>query len=441
MLGGAANPARARWAASVFTALVVALAGWIAAQYRQRAQLERQWRSLEGRLTPLPDSLEVLARIAELPEPARERSPQIADALANLAPRLVRSGKTREAEAILRQAVELAPRSGYPRYAYSVLLTHLGRHDAALAELDRARALSPRDPRIALQTGIVQLELHRRAAAEASFRRALALDPALSDAYLGLAYVNNSPARYPRAVAAIRRFNQLRPRAGEGQIMLARLRLDLRQYPQAIAAARAAIAARPADSACWHLLGLATAADPGTAGAAEPAFRRAIDLNPGFPGSHYELGRLCLKKGDAAGAVTELRRALELWPGNGDYHWTLMRALRQAGDEAGATSERRLAQHYTRYRAEQERLSQRIQHHPREVRYYEELARLHLSYGAAERAAHVLRDAIAVAPDNPGLREQLRRAGQAAAPASVTEIPAAAAPGGDEGNGPPRPAQ
>src|SRR5262249_55682772 len=117
MLSGAANPGRVNWAAGAFAAVLVAAAAWIAVQYRQRAHFEQEWRSLQAQLAPPSDPLGVLAGLAELPETARERSPQIASALANLAPRLVRSGQTLEAEAILRQAIEVAPGSGYPHYA------------------------------------------------------------------------------------------------------------------------------------------------------------------------------------------------------------------------------------------------------------------------------------------------------------------------------------
>src|SRR5688500_7851275 len=177
--------------------------------------------------------------------------------------------------------------------------------------------------------------------------------------------------------------------------MLARLHLDLRQFPEAAAAACTALRANPNDAGAWHLLGLAYGVAPDTAAQAVESFTRALRLNPEYPPTHYELGRLLLQQGRVSKAVEELRTAADLWPWNGGHHWTLMQALRRAGDAEGAAREARLASHYTRYKREQKRLSQRIADHPGEVRYHEELARLHLEYGHADRAARILGDALA----------------------------------------------
>lgn len=138
------------------------------------------------------------------------------------------------------------------------------------------------------------------------------------------------------------------------------------------------------------------------------SFRRALRLAPQYAPTHYELGRLLLQQGRVGMAVEELRTAAELWPWNGGYHWTLMQALRRAGDAEGAAREARLASHYTRYKREERRLNQRIADHPGEVRYHEEVARLHLEYGHADRAARILRDALATSPNSSQLQALLR---------------------------------
>ena len=143
------------------------------------------------------------------------------------------------------------------------------------------------------------------------------------------------------------------------------------------------------------------------------SFQRSIALDPGYAGSHYEIGRLLLQAGQVDPAVRALKQAIAIWPGNGNYHWTLMQALRRAGDSEGAEREGRLAAYYTEYKREQKRLSKRIQDRPGVVSYYEELARLHLKYQQPQRAARVLRDALVLSPGSSRLRDLLQTVEQA----------------------------
>jgi tetratricopeptide (TPR) repeat protein len=398
------------------TGLLIGLGVYNAHLFRTLAGLPPRRDALQAQLAPGGDGVSSLAGLASLPPLARERSPEVLDALSRVAARLAQSGNAAAAETVLRRGIEVAPHDGYPHYAYSVFLRQQAKHEHALDQARRAAELSPHDPRITLQLGLAYFDLNRRSEAEAEFRRVLALDPDQSDAYLGLAYVNHTPSRYRKAIEYAHRFTRMRPRANEGHVMLARLYLDLRQYQQALASARTATRLRATDGAAWHLVGLAQAGDPNAKAAqrseAVESFRRAVQLDPDFAVSHYELGRLYLQTGRTGEAIRELREALEIWPGNGSYHWTLMQALRKAGDAEGARREAALARHYTRYKEEQERLSQRIQDHPGSVEYYEELARLHLEYRQNERAARVLRDALAIAPGSPRLRNLMVRAGE-----------------------------
>jgi tetratricopeptide (TPR) repeat protein len=368
----------------------------------------------------------LLAGLAALPPGAHSRAPAVAETLATAAARLAESGSAAEAETLLRRAIEVTPRSGSARYGYAVFLQQAGRLEEALEELERARVFSPDDPRIHFQLGMVHFDRNERAAAEAAFRRALALDPYSSDAYLGLAYVHHTPTRYKDSIRYAQEYNRLRPRSAKGHIMLARLYLDLRQFARAEGEARVAVGLDRADGASWHLLALAEAGAP-TASAeqreeAVESFTRAVTLNPGFPVSHYELGRLLLQLGRTPEAVEALKRAVDLWPGNGDYHWTLMQALRRAEDKEGADREAKLARHYTRYKREQARLDQRIRHAPKQVQHYEQLAALHLEYGQAARAQTVLRAALAIAPGSPSLKRLLERAGAQAGQPSAPPL-------------------
>src|SRR5205807_7016813 len=104
----------------------------------------------------------------------------------------------------------------------------------------------------------------------------------------------------------------------------------------------------------------------------------------------------------------------DLWPQNGSYHWSLAQALRRAGRLQEAEQETRLADQYLNDEREQKRLAQRIRDHPGDVALYQELAALHLAHGRPERAAQILRDALAIDPGSERLQALLREAEQSA---------------------------
>jgi tetratricopeptide (TPR) repeat protein len=61
------------------------------------------------------------------------------------------------------------------------------------------------------------------------------------------------------------------------------------------------------------------------------SFRQAIELRPDFPDAHYNLGVLCLQRGDYDGAIAQLRTALSLQPNDSGTNTTLANALVQKG--------------------------------------------------------------------------------------------------------------
>jgi tetratricopeptide (TPR) repeat protein len=75
---------------------------------------------------------------------------------------------------------------------------------------------------------------------------------------------------------------------------------------------------------------------PSVAGA---EYRRAVALDPAFPGAYYDLGVLLLEQEDAAGASRALEAALRLDAGNAAAHNDLGLALGRMGNADGAAVE------------------------------------------------------------------------------------------------------
>jgi tetratricopeptide (TPR) repeat protein len=393
---------------AVLGLVAVVLAAYDFFLHRRLAGREGDWQRLQAQSRAV-DPLPALVSLATLPDAARARAPELYEAAGALAAQAAQEGDAAAAEAALRRAAERARGSASPALVMGLFFRARGRYDLALTEFARGREAAPLDAQLPLQEGLTYFSMGKRREAEARFQAALALDPVLSDAWLGLAYLHNTPAARPQAIAEAQRFCRLRPRASEGHALLARLDLDAGQPAQALAEGRAATQARPADYAAWFALGTAQAATGDVAGAIK-SLARAAALNPSFAPAQFELGRLSLQQGRREEALRALGAAVALAPDSGEYRWTLAQALRQQGDRETADREARAAAALLAYDREQKRLTKRIQDHPGEVSYYEELAALHLDHGRPERALPVLQTALARTPGSPRLQELLQRA-------------------------------
>jgi len=99
----------------------------------------------------------------------------------------------------------------------------------------------------------------------------------------------------------------------------------------------------PDSFALWNLLG-AAAAQTGKVAIAEKAFRRAAELNPGYPDAYNNLGNIFKDQGRLDEAAASYSRALELKPDFAAAHNNLGNTLRDQGkpDEAAASYSRAL---------------------------------------------------------------------------------------------------
>ena len=153
-------------------------------------------------------------------------------------------------------------------------------------------------------------------AAIREFERAIELDPTYAAAYSGLAdsyillvewQVMPPPEGVPRAKSAVREALRRDSLLAEAHTSLGEVRISE-----------------------WDWVG------------AEQAFRRAIELNPGYPTAHQWYGYFLSKMGRHDEAIAELRRALELDPLSRVIHTELARVFYHARryDSALAAIER-----------------------------------------------------------------------------------------------------
>ncbi len=161
-------------------------------------------------------------------------------------------------------------------------------------------------------------------------------------------------------IAALRRTLASNPHDRRARLELANLLLDARRPARAAEVLAPNVEAGDDDVHTSFAMGTALARTGAfdraeqllaAARAREPSFRMGeIDL---------EVGRMRLRKGDAAGAVEPLRRVVAERPGTVEGRYLLARALAAVGDEAGAARARDEAwREYValpRFRRQQER--------------------------------------------------------------------------------------
>ncbi len=129
----------------------------------------------------------------------------------NLAGVLARLGRTDEAIANFRRAIDLKPGFAPAHGNLALALAAAGRYEEAAGQLELARALDPRAPIVHYNLGMVAAARGRLGEAEAAYRRALELDPAWPEAVNNLGIVLARQGRMREAAAAFTEALRLNP--------------------------------------------------------------------------------------------------------------------------------------------------------------------------------------------------------------------------------------
>jgi protein O-GlcNAc transferase len=170
-----------------------------------------------------------------------------------------------------------------------------------------------------LQAGIIEtlrraVEYHRSGRvieAEALYREVLDQNPAIADArhLLGLVIGRRD---LPGAMGLLRSAVALAPDAGLYLHNMARLARHLRPRNEELLTRRA-LAVEPEPAEAWHSLGALAFVD-GRRELAFGAFRRAVVLDPAFPGPLFDLATEAIGRRMDAGALRLLQRVLAIDP-------------------------------------------------------------------------------------------------------------------------------
>ena len=137
--------------------------------------------------------------------------------LANLAGALARQGRTAEALATMREAVERDPANPGNQFNLGALYAEQGEWAQALQAFERALACDPSSHQALNNVGVVMRELGRLAESEAAFRQVTVLAPGLAFGYYNLGHTLFLQGRYRAALSAYTRGRARDPEANPVQ--------------------------------------------------------------------------------------------------------------------------------------------------------------------------------------------------------------------------------
>jgi tetratricopeptide (TPR) repeat protein len=302
--------------------------------------------------------------VDQLP-PEDERARELADK----AREHFHKGRLKEAEACLREAIELEPERGVWRMNLGITLQALGRTDEALRCFELASRRSPdqAEPRLAAAAAAAALErwsLALKWAEDAtrcqpdldagwacrieSLRRLGRREDAALAFYMSQQHVEQGPAslqamaevlleegKSERAAWCLREALRLEPGLARARIRLAQLAADGGQSHRAVELLTEEVRKHPGDVAAWVAFGDLLVRLRRAPEAAEK-YRRAIELDPDSASARWRLGTLALASRRLDEACAELEMALRLDASNPAPRVELAHARLERGETTEA---------------------------------------------------------------------------------------------------------
>lgn len=209
-----------------------------------------------------------------------------------VAMRLHRQGRLREAEHIYRQILAQDPNEPDALQLLGLIAHDQGRSSEAVELIGRAIAINPSVAAYHNNLGIALRGAGNAEAATDVYRRAIQLQPDYADAHYNLANLLHARGRTDEAIISYRRALELKPNSVNVCSNLAKVFHDQGLWDEAIA-----------------------------------AYQQVLRLDPGSGQAHGHLGFALALQGRIDQAVTSYRRAIQLEPNNPEIHSRLIQTL------------------------------------------------------------------------------------------------------------------
>jgi serine/threonine-protein kinase len=262
---------------------------------------------------------------------ARAQRPRLGIALSGA---LIRNGRTKEAEGILRSLLPQQPQNPNVLIYLGISLDKQMKYVSAEAAYRQAIALAPNFAGAHSNLGMCLADQQKYDAAERACRKAVDLRPDWADGYYFLGYILAKRRKPAAEEEAYRQAITHRPDWAEAYYNLGNAMTRQGKHGEAEAAYRRATELRPNFALAYNNLGMALSQQqkPGVA----EAFRQAIAVQHDFPEAHNNLGMVLADRRRYSEAEAAFRQAIALRPSFAMPHFNLACAVGEQGrfDEA-----------------------------------------------------------------------------------------------------------
>ncbi|WP_053076781.1 tetratricopeptide repeat protein [Caenimonas sp. SL110] len=238
--------------------------------------------------------------------------------LGNEGSRLRKLGKTVEAEAAYRRALDLDPQHVEIAFSMANLLRAQGRHIEAEAFYRQVIRLAPQLAKAHNNLAVLLRAMGRSDEAQASYRKAIETAPDYAEGHANLGNLLVALGREDEAEQSYERAIQVRPGFAAAHNGLGALYIRQKLWPQAEASIRRALELQPDHADAWNNLGTVLQESRRLA-ESEMAYSRALELKPDFADASNNLGTVMQRAGRIDDAGQAYKRAMELKPNDPSY--------------------------------------------------------------------------------------------------------------------------
>jgi tetratricopeptide (TPR) repeat protein len=211
----------------------------------------------------------------------------------------------RDSETLWTQALKCDSDNRFAHYNLGIALLSRGKTDEAIAQYRRAVEIYPRYTEALNNLGLALLNKGEKEEAIAQYRKALDVDPNHNRARYNLASALAQVGQLNEAADQYRQVLRNEPDLVMAHNALAVTLDSLGQTEEAIAQYRQVLKAQPADIEVLNHLGLALA-KAGRLDEASGTYREAIRVDPHYVDAYCNLGTVLSQKG-------EIRQAIDCW--------------------------------------------------------------------------------------------------------------------------------
>ena len=242
-----------------------------------------------------------------------------------------RAGRLAEAEAIYRQILARYPRHAKTLNLLGVLAYQAGKPAIAADLQQRAIAIDDRAANYHNDLGIAFTALGRNLDAMRAYERAIGLDPNMAEAHANLANSYRVANRKDDAIAAFQRSLHIKPEAASTYNDLGNLLQELGRLDDAVAAFQQALKLQPDLAEAHNGLGIALVRSRKFA-EAESAFKEAVKSRPRYALALSNLGIVLRLQGQLDDAAAACNDALVIDPNCVSAGTNLADIMSQQGD-------------------------------------------------------------------------------------------------------------